>query len=184
MRAVSAYLVALMMIASAVAQVKGAPEPGPALDRDTIDIGFELRIGMDRDVVITRLEVSYKVVKIQAEGDSWMVQDKRDSNVLVGSLRFTTGKLTYASRRWAQGDEDSYNFAEALWGAMSQINKEGHNSCRFDVPTNRMPTSEWKYVDFYCGSKRIEIGMADIFNGSGKGHYVSIDEVLSSEKNR
>jgi hypothetical protein len=69
-------------------------------------------------------------------------------------------------------------------GAMSQMDSEGQHSCSFDVPTTRSPAAEIRYVRLYCGAKRIEIMLTNVFNGEGKGQHVSINEVLSSEASR
>lgn len=153
----------------------------------TIYVGTELRLGMPRDVVVARIAEHYRIVKLEGGGgDTWMVQEKSDSPVptSIGSLGFTNGKLTYAARDWTQGDEDSYSFAQALMGAMQQMEEDGQHSCSFDAPRSRSPKAEINYLRFYCGSKRIEITRFDISSGAGKGRTVQINEVLSSEQRR
>jgi hypothetical protein len=64
------------------------------------------------------------------------------------------------------------------------MKKEGHSTCFFEVPTSRSPSAEMTYVRLYCGPKRVDIETIKVFNGTGKGHYFSVAEVLSSEENR
>jgi hypothetical protein len=172
------FAIALMLVGCVVAQTsKTGSVP-------TISIGIDLQLGMSRDSIITQLSVNYAVVKIQGSSDDWIVEEKGDPMTTLGVLGFKAGKLTYASRDWTQGQEDNYAFAQALWGAMSQMDKEGHHTCYFDVPTSRSPSSEISDVRYYCGPKRIDISMINVVNGNGKGRYASISEVLSSEESR
>ena len=153
----------------------------------TIYVGTDLRLGMPRDAVIARIAEHYRIVKLEGGGgDTWMVQEKSDSPVVtsIGSVGFTNGKLTYAARDWTQRDEDTYTFAQALIGAMQQMEKDGQHSCSFDVPRSQSPKAEIHYLRFYCGPKRVEITSFDITSGVGKGRNVQINEVLSSEQYR
>lgn len=151
----------------------------------TIFVGTELHLGMPRDAVLARIAEHYRIVKVEGGGDTWLVQEKSDSPFTsIGSLGFTNGKLTYAARDWTQGDEDTYSFAQALIGAMQQMEKDGEHSCFFDAPTSRSPKAEINYLRFYCGPKRVDITSFDISSGAGKGRTVQINEVLSSEQHR
>lgn len=178
-------VVAVMLVNAGFSQTKQLAKDVPS-KQPTIYIGMELQLGMSRDWVITHLTATCNVVKLKGEGmgDTWMVVDKDDPSTIIGNLGFIGGKLTYASRSWTQGNEDIYAFAQALWGAMAQIYKEDQHVCSFDVPTSRSPTAEMSYVRLYCGPKRINIETTNVINGTGKGHYAAIGEVLSSEKNR
>jgi hypothetical protein len=175
------FAVALMFVGCVVAQTTRVSRAAPA---PTINVGIDLQLGMSRDSIITQLAVNFKVVKIQSSADDWLVEEKDSPMTTIGQLGFKAGRLTFASRHWTQGKEDNYAFAQALWGAMSQMDKEAHHTCDFDVPTSRSPTSEISNVRFYCGAKRIDITIINDLNGAGKGHYASISEVLSSEENR
>ncbi len=158
-----------------------APQPSK---QASIWVGMSLQLGMPRDAIIAKLSANYEVTKVQATGDDWIVAGKNNPENWEGYLGFRGGKLTYASRSWTQGAEDKYAFAQSLWGAMSQMDSEGQHSCSFDVPTTRSPAAEIRYVRFYCGAKRIEIMLTNVFNGEGQGQHVSISEVLSSESFR
>lgn len=150
----------------------------------TIDIGMLLRLGMARDAIITKLIGNYKVVKIDVGEDEWLVEEKDNPLVTIGHLGFKAGKLTYASRDWTQGQEDNYDFAQAIWGVMSHMDQEGNRSCSFDVPSSRSPQAEMTYVRLYCGAKRVQITTTNVLNGTGKGHYAAVSEILSSEQGR
>ena len=177
-------LIALVVLAvPAIAQSNRNPITG----RSTIYVGTELRLGMPRDAVLARITANnYRVVKMQYDGDDWMVQEKSDSPVVssIGFLGFTNGKLTYASRDWTQGDEDAYEFAEALRGAMKQMEDDGQHSCFFDTPRSLSPRVEMNSLRFYCGSKHVDITSSDISTGVAQGRHVQINEVLSSESLR
>jgi len=175
-------VVGFILMGYAFAQAKQVSKATPA-KQPTIYIGIELHLGMPRDMIITRLASHYKTRKISAEagveGDEWLIEEK-DSLTSIGQLGFTEGKLTYASRDWTQGGEDGYNFAHALRGAMTQIQKEGYEGCFFDVPSSQSPIAELEYLRLYCGPKKIVITIVN----ETERKYASVNEVLSSEKNR
>ena len=174
-----ALMVALLAASPTPAQLSQAPVKAP-----TIFIGMELRLGMPKDVVISTLAATYKTLKLQGTGDDWFVQEKDDPPTTIGLLGFTDGRLTYAVRNWTQGYEDTFQFGQALHGAMAAIQREGHNSCLFDVSNNRSPTADMRDVRLSCGPKRIEVSTVEVLNGTGKGRYAYVKEILSSGKNR
>lgn len=176
--------VALMFVGSMVAQTKQIPEAPLTPKPPTINLGIALQLGMSRDSTIPQLAAKYKVVKIQGADDEWIVEEKQNSMPTIGHLRFTAGKLTYASRIWNQGQGDNYTFAQALWGAMSQIDREDQHACSFEVPASHSPNAEMSYVRLYCGPKKIDITAINVLDGTGTKHYTSISEVLSSEESR
>jgi hypothetical protein len=170
-------VLALSLAVSTLAQTNQASK------QPSIWIGIQLQLGMSRDDIISKLAADYRLTKVQGT-DDWIVAEKQHAEIWQGYLGFHDGKLTYASKSWTQGDEDTFAFAQALWRAMSEMDREGHNVCSFEVPTANSPIAETRYVRFYCGAKKIEIITTDVLNGEAKGHHVSISEVLSSEKLR
>jgi hypothetical protein len=143
--------VAMMLVGSMFAQTTQNSEAPVTPKPPTINIGIALQLGMSRDSTIPQLAARYKVVKIQGDDDEWIVEEKHDPMPTIGHLRFTAGKLTYASRIWTQGQGDNYTFAQALWGAMSQMDREDQHACSFEVPASRSPAAEMSYVRLYCG---------------------------------
>jgi len=174
-------VLAVSLAVSTLAQTI-APANQPS-KQPSIWIGMQLQLGMSRDDIISKLTANYKLTRVQ-DTDDWIVAEKQNAEIWQGYLGFHGAKLAYASRSWTQGGEDTFAFAQALWRAMSEIDREGHNTCSFDVPTTNSPTAEIRYVRFYCGAKKIEIMTTDVLNGEAKGHHVSISEILSSEKLR
>jgi hypothetical protein len=174
--------VAMMVVGSMAAQTKPVSEAVATPTAATINIGIALQLGMGRDAIIAQLATRYKVVKIQGDDDEWIVAEKEIPRPTIGHLGFTAGKLTYASRLWTQGQGDSYTFARALWGAMSQMGSNDQNGCSVDAPAGRSQTAETSYMRLHCGQKKIEITAINVLDG--KKHYTSISEVLSSEENR
>jgi hypothetical protein len=103
---------------------------------------MQLQLGMSRDDVISKLAANYRLTRVQSPADDWIVAEKQNAEIWQGYLGFHDGKLTFASRSWTQGNEDTFAFAQALWRAMSEMDREGHNACSFDVPTTNSPTAE------------------------------------------
>jgi hypothetical protein len=178
MRSASVLFV-ILIVASAWSQVKR-----DILPKDQVWIGENLELGMSKDVLISRLAENYKLVKIQGSGDDWFVQSKTEPMVSYGMVGFTGGKLTYASKDWTQGDEDTSAFTQALHGALDSFTKEGRSVCNIVTPTERSNVAELKYIILFCGAKKLQILYTHVLSGQGRGEAVQINEVISSEKSR
>jgi hypothetical protein len=175
--------VAIMLACSMVAQTERITEAAVSPKPPTIKIGIDLQLGMSRDVIVAQLAARYKVVKIQGDDDEWIVEQKENPMPTIGHLGFRAGKLTYASKIWTQGEGDNYTFAQALWGAMSEMERENQHACSFEVPASRSATAQMNYMRLYCGPKKIDITTISVLDGTGR-HYTSLSEVLSSEADR
>ncbi|HYM77827.1 MAG TPA: hypothetical protein VE377_17765 [Candidatus Dormibacteraeota bacterium] len=174
----------MIFVGCMVAQTKPVSEAVATPKPATINIGIDLQLGMSRDAIIPQIATMYRVVKIHGDGDEWLVAEKEIPMPTIGHLEFKAGKLTYASRLWTQGQADSYTFARALWGAMSQMDSGDQRGCSFEVPASRSATAEASYMSLHCGPKKIEIAAINVLDGSGKKHYTSISEVLSADEDR
>src|SRR5260370_37515308 len=89
-----------------------APANQPS-KKPSIWIGMQLRLGMSRDDIISKLTANYKLTKVQ-DTDDWIVAEKQNAEIWQGYLGFHGTKLTYASRSWTQASEDTFAFAHAL----------------------------------------------------------------------
>lgn len=81
-------LVILLLFGSAFSQTTSVEAQA------TISIGMELRLGMSRDVIISKLAENYRVIKIKGDTDDWLVEDKETPATVIGQPGFTSGKLT------------------------------------------------------------------------------------------
>lgn len=178
------WLVLVMIfVGSIAAQTKPISEAAATSKPATINIGIDLQLGMSRDAIIPQLAARYKVVKIHGDDDEWIVAEKEIPMPTLGHLGFRAGRLTYASRLWTQGQGDSYTFARALWGAMSQMDSGDQRGCSVEVPASHSATAETSYMSLHCGPKKIDITAINVLDGSGR-KFTSISEVLSAEENR
>jgi hypothetical protein len=175
------FTVLLMLAGFMVAQTKPLSEAVATPKPATINLGIDLQLGMSRDAIIPPLSARYKVDKIQGSNDEWIVEEKEALRMTIGHLEFTAGKLSYASRIGTQGQGDNYTFAQALWGVMSQMEREDQHACSFEVPATRSPSAEMSYFRLYCGPKTIDITAINVLSGTAARHYTSIAEVLSSQ---
>lgn len=157
----------------------------PQTKAESIWIGTELRLGMAKEAIMAHLTPSYKLVRISAGEDDWFVGDNGDPTVVYGSLGFTNGKLTYATKTWTPHERrDGFALAQAIHGALTEFAQEDKHVCYMDTVSKREPHTEHKQIWLSCGGKRLEISINEVFSGSIKGQYVDVREVLSSEKNR
>jgi hypothetical protein len=178
-RAAKAFFVALLFLSMTIVVSFGADKP---IAKDTIWLGIELRLGLSRQVVMSQLAESYKLVRIGTEGDNWLVQSKNAPLVSYGQVSFENGKLILAIRDWTNGDEDSFAFAQSLHGALEQFGKENRHVCYVRTNTSRTPTTETGSITLSCGAKQLVIQTIDIFYGEYKGKTTDIQELLIDAK--
>ena len=124
--------------------------------KDTIWVGIDLQLGLSKQVVMSQLAENYKLVKM--EGDNWLVESKNPPVVSYGQVEFENGKLTGAARRWANGDEDSFAFAQSLDVPLSSSARRTGTfvMCKRIF---RTPAAEMRSISLVCGAKRIVINI-------------------------
>ena len=173
-----AIAVILLLVTFGYAQRNAAPKP------ETIWIGTELQLGMTKENIFAKLRPNYALLQIKTEGDEWLIQQKNDPLVVYGHLGFKNSKLTYISKSWTINIDDGYSVIQALYGALTQLGKEGKHNCYVDTEKQRGPDSELTRIVLLCGGKQLKIVQTDVFSSSAKGKYLDISEALSSEQTR
>ncbi len=94
--------------------------------------GTRLTLGMPQDTVIAQLAEDYRVQKLdlQMKYPSWYVFENREPYRRVATVDFDEGKLHSVSKHRGPDDEArGYEFAAALYDAVSGLVKEGQQQC-------------------------------------------------------
>jgi hypothetical protein len=108
----------------------------------------KLRLGMTKAEVVEKLSGA-PITKINE--NNWVIAA---SGNLGPSIQFTNGHLNYAERYWTTADND---IAEALFGAVNVLNKEGFSACKVTTYTNTAPDMTVHGVWIQCGEKSIRL---------------------------
>lgn len=178
----SCFAIVMLLTSLALGQTKS---PSPSGENIWVG-GTDLRLGLAKETVISRLAEHYKLVKMPTDGDNWMVQAQDNSSLVFGQVSFEKGRLTLAVRNWTNGDEDSFAIIQALYGALEQMTRDSRHSCQVDTSTQRSPGWESGSVTFVCGAsngsvKRPVVTTRETFSGEYKGKSTDIQELLLYE---
>lgn len=154
---------------------------GAQIAKDSIDVGATtLRLGDAQGSVLQQLG-GYALQGNENNNDksaTWMVVSKTDSRVAFANIYFKNGKLAAVNKYW-DIDEPStaVGFADALFGAITEFEREGRTDCQIQTERTQNPGNEIKTAFVVCGQKHLRI---DIFFKGQQGESATITEVLES----
>src|SRR6266480_1897060 len=131
-----------------------------------------IKLGMQRDRVIARLNSG----GYDLDETGIVFQGSGTSRRALGSLGFKGGVLRWISRDWGPKDQQSgVPLANAWYGVMSELAKEGKRLCYLSVGSNQAPTGESRTVSLNCSGKRAEVG---VVLSDQDGNFASVTEAL------
>ena len=177
-----AFLIAILFACIASASIFAQTDESESTAELSVGM-VDLRLGMQKDALLDKLSADYALRKL---GDNqWAVQGKPASygSIIYGSIGFKDGKLAHATKRWTQGDESKFTFAQAIYGALDEFMEEHRQACFLNTETSHSPIAERKVAHLTCGLKRINIEQIAILSGEAKGRYLDVEEELGSVEN-
>ena len=140
------------------------------LSKAAIEVaGTKLRLGMTKAQVAEKL-AGHEITKVQE--DEWMVASL-EKKQLGPTLQFTHGSLSYADRYWTTYDND---IVEALFGAVSTLNREGFSKCTVTADDSVSPDLTAHRVWISCGEKTVLVLRDSI---DGKSHNMVYERLGS-----
>jgi len=126
-----------------------------------------LQLGMEKDAVISRLaERGYKLSKLEGsdnQSEQWVVSERTEQAEyeLRGSLLFTKGRLSVATRGWADSwDVGSAKIARSLYFLVKSFEESGNTSCSVETKPQEGPEIDSKESLIRCGRRTIIIGVS------------------------
>ena len=117
----------------------------------------------------------YELDKV-GEGSYLLVVKGSRPMQIEGSLGFQNGKLSVISRPWYQPDTvtpDAVDLANAFYGVVSGVNREGVTSCTLATQTRRAPRVDLKELAISCGRKTVRLVIGRQSGGSGESVVLS-----------
>jgi hypothetical protein len=143
----SAFVLALFTVATLMYAQQNTPHQvsGPSIEI----AGVKLHLGMTKADVAERL-VGNDITKISEK--EWMVGT-------IGSVNFKDEKLISVDRSWSSHGVDSI---DAVFGAVSVLNREGYSSCKVYADTLNRPGWKAEIVWIDCGQKTVLIFKGEV----------------------
>jgi hypothetical protein len=124
----------------------------------TLPLGqVELRLGMDEDRVLGLLRAAFDVTQMEGHPGTWWVARKAAPPVrVVGSVGFTSQRLTFVSRSWGPDPEtqSAANLARALHNAVRAISGSGPPRCV--VAADDDPAPGFRIL-MECGARQLTV---------------------------
>jgi hypothetical protein len=145
-------VIAFLLLLGVAIRVHSQARNAAQLSKDHIEIfGASLQLGMTKAVVEGKLSGA-EIIK--SDENSWLVTTGG-----LSTLHFDDGKLSFADRTWHSKEND---IVDALYGAVTYFNNEGHSLCAFSADTIPDPQNSYERVWIRCGDKSILIAKTTI----------------------
>ena len=139
-------VIALLLLAVTI-RMYSQTNNATQLSKDYIEIfGAKLQLGMTKAVVERKLSGA-EIIK--SGENSWLMTSGG-----LSSLHFNNGRLSFADRTWHSKDND---IVDALHGAVTYFNNDGHSLCTVFADTIPDPQNSFERVWIRCGEKSILI---------------------------
>jgi hypothetical protein len=140
----AAAVIAFLLLAVAI-RVHSQTRNAAQLSKDYIEIfGAKLQLGMTKVEVEGKLSGA-EIIKTGENG--WLVTTGG-----LFALHFENGRLSFAERTWHGKDNDIF---DALYGAVTYFNNDGHSLCTVFADTVPDPQNSFERVWIRCGDKSI-----------------------------
>ena len=117
----------------------------------------ELRLGMDEERVLGLLRAAFDVTQMDGHPGTWWVARKGAPPVrVVGSVGFTSQRLTFVSRSWGPDPQaqSAADLARALHDAVRALSGSGPSRCM--VAANDDPTPGLRII-LECGARQLVV---------------------------
>jgi hypothetical protein len=136
--------------------------------RETMTVGVDLTLGMPEDAAVKKLtESGYKLRKheppdaFKQKGftSMWFVDEGGNEKytALVGTILFSSGRLTSLSKDLLPSEGGQVEFARQLYFAMRDLEAKGDSHCTIETETGEVPEYAQKTARLRCGKKSIVI---------------------------
>ena len=155
----------IAIVALLTCTVAGTQEKPPSLEI----CSARVHLGMTKAEVETGASDS---VIVGGKGDYWVItMGDPAKGGPHGSVQFTAGRVTYASREWLISGTDA---VEAILGATNSLNQNGANICVISHDTVSSPGSPFERAIFECGTRRLLIVKGKVDGQAIEDMYESI----------
>lgn len=134
--------------------------------RETMTVGVDLTLGISEDAAVKKLtESGYKLAKheppdaFKQKGftSMWSVQEggNQKDTAFVGTIMFSSGRLTSAAKELLPSEGGQVEFARQLYFAMRDLEAKGDSHCTIETETGEVPAYAQKTARLRCGKKSI-----------------------------
>jgi hypothetical protein len=140
--------------------------PQSTVSRTSLVVGSELTLGMTEDAAVKKLtEAGYSLKKIEPAKvflemgitAIWLINEKDGTN--IGTMSFSSGKLTEAGKSLFPDEGDAVEFGRRLYFAMRDLEQEGNSKCTIETQLRDSPEYLQKTATLHCGVKTISVDL-------------------------
>ncbi|WP_233207680.1 hypothetical protein [Herbaspirillum sp. BH-1] len=148
-----------------------------------LPIGFvALTLGMDQADVLKKLKSEYSIISVRGNQDLFYVTDKPKPNgTIIGSVKFSQGKLATIDRWWGAFGEESSNvdLMRTFYAAIESSKSVAGPYVSIDTSTQRIPGAEYKTIKFIFLGRSVTLGGTDGKNELGGKQVTVVESVFS-----
>jgi hypothetical protein len=149
------FLLGFLIGSLVVSALVAAPQ---SRDRETLNIGTDLTLGMSEDAAIKKLaESGHSPRKMEPPKG---LRDKGITSMWLldeGVLSFASGKLALVTKPLLPSNGNEVEFGRQLYFAMRDLELEGDSHCSIATEAGEVPDYSTKTGKLRCGKKTILI---------------------------
>ena len=138
-------------------------------------------LGMEKEAVLKALGQYYDVKSHPNLGDLHSIfKENKPPFTGIGNVSFHEGKLTWASRQWADSKTvTASDYASTLFAAIESATLQSGSAATVRTTITRNPEMEIKQIEFVFSDRKISTLISD---DRTHGKSVSIQETISANK--
>lgn len=132
-----------------------------AEDTYILAAGMKLALGMDREVVLNKLRIKYKVDRNRFEGfgdDAWFIHDPK-TNEIIAQVSFDNAGVKWASHTWRvfYEKDNSFSMARSIFALISNITKSESKAVLVSSKTSRGAEFTLEELEFTFENRMVTI---------------------------
>lgn len=140
-----------------------------------------LSLGMEKEAVLKALGQYYTVKSQPNLGELHSIfRENKPPFISIGSVSFYEGKLSWASRQWADSKTvTSSDYASTLFAAIESATLQSGSTATVRTTITRNPQMEIKQIEFVFSDRKISTLISD---DRTYGKSAGIQEIISANK--
>jgi hypothetical protein len=140
-----------------------------------------LSLGMEKEAVLKALGQHYTVKSQPNLGEMHSIfKENKPPFTSIGYVSFREGKLTWASRQWADSKTvTASDYASTLFAAVESATLKSGSTATVRTTITRNPEMEIKQIEFVFSDRKISTLISD---DRTHGKSVGIQEIISANK--
>ena len=123
---------------------------------------MDMRLGMAQTTVVNQLLKKYELRTFNRP-DAYLILTRGDQFEVIGTVAFSNGKLSYASKDWYSTKVgDGYKLADTLFAILSKFQESGEIVSKITTNIVREPNTSIQSIIIRYGKREVSVLISEI----------------------